>query len=120
MQHNDYQNKILPILRRGTKSSDEATIQEIVAKLLKIGEKMEAIELMFATNRSNSHFLQDSIGWTFFMSCLVADDNLIIEISENHQWSNDRTTKGFAMEVYPDEWLTILEPTATKALEAMR
>lgn len=115
-KHLDYQKRILPILRRGTSLPETAPIEQVVKELLNIGEKMEAVELLFATNRDNDFFIQDGIGWAVFMDCIIADNSLIVEISNNHQWSTDNMTKGFTMQIYPNEWFTILEPTATKIL----
>lgn len=120
MEHQNYQERVLPVLKRGTNSPDNATIPDVVKGLLDVGENMEAVELIFATNGNNTFLFNDALGWAFFRSCIDVDNDLIIEISKNHQWSDNNFTKGFAIQVYKGEWLTILEPTATKALKGMR
>lgn len=101
MKHKDYQEKILLMMRKATKLPGDATVAQVVESLLNVGEKMEAVELLFATKRDNDLLRNDSLGQSIFIQCMIADNDLLKAIANNHKWSGNNHTKGFAIQIYP-------------------
>lgn len=119
MKHTDFQKTHLPISRKSLGLPEDATMAQVIEGLAGMNRKMEAVELLFATRRNNKLLIEDPLAWTIYINCVIADAATIKSIVDNHQWSNNKLAKGFSMQVYPGEWFTIFEPTATNLLESI-
>ncbi|MFA5184656.1 MAG: hypothetical protein WC456_03990 [Patescibacteria group bacterium] len=98
-----------------TKFPKNLTIAEIIADLIYINEPHEATELLFGCDIGQ---LDDETGRNIFTSFARGEDNsLLKEAADHHVWVKDPSgLKGFAIEVYPGEWLLFQNETGSKVL----
>ncbi len=115
---------MLPELRHLTSLPDDTEQKDVLDALITQNHSLEATELIFGTRRDSreSVLSNDEIGWHFFMSLWCGrHPQLTRQIAQHHHWETGSTPakEGYSMQVYPNDWLVIEEPTATQALKAM-
>jgi hypothetical protein len=117
--HEMYQKHYLRPYKKATSLPVDASLAEVIKALVNIGQPNEATELLFGGERNN--VCKDNMGFLLFMGFWAGETpELLKEVAENHFWSKSIPDKGFAIRVYPDEYLVIKEPTATKVLRTLR
>lgn len=118
MKHEEFLQRELPVSQRYAGLPETATQAEVVDALVAKGLHAEATELVFCTRREGP-IMRDSFGRLLYLGLWTGRlrSEFLRELVRNHQWGSGRG-KGFAIEIYPGEFLTITEPTATKVLKA--
>jgi hypothetical protein len=118
-KHGQYQEAFLKPYKKATGLPENASLAQTIEALSEIGQPNEATEMLFGCERNQ----MARLGCTDFSIFMDFWSNkhpeLFKEVVANHVWVQNNQSKGYAIQIYPGEYLLIQEPTATKLLRAI-
>jgi hypothetical protein len=106
-QHETYQrhnlswNRLIAGLPHGS-------VTEVIAELIAKKQFANATEMVFGTFYRLEFVELDYFGFQFFMRMWAGlEPAALTQIAEHHQWLNEPPQKGYAIQVYPGEYLIV-------------
>ncbi|MCK4800337.1 hypothetical protein KAS31_05140 [Candidatus Parcubacteria bacterium] len=123
-EHKKFQDNNIGMGRKIAGLPENTPLNEVIIALLEKGEHVEAVELLFGSQRE-SNLLDDKLGFEIYMQFWIGKHlEILKKIVNSYHWDSEVVDKkrkkgGLKITIYSGETFMIEEPVATELLTAM-